>query len=302
MKKYVPDLVTRSEAAEYLGVSGEQVGKYLRPVMRDGKPHRKGREFAYFRVDLIQAKIEKDQAEKRARMTTLGPENLDPSEKERLDESSLIYEAWRALSDRIGELTEPHRKMVEGILGKNETYTGDEIVKSISYGWSTKTKLKPRIISKYVDPSVLEIEGVIETGYNEKVWMERGREIMRDQLYAALQKFEKICKKEKVDVTTMNQKAFNGFVTDFSIKYDVGIPQSVLNRMLTDYKNQNLTDDKLGTYARNLFRRTVSKKLKTRNLRITMADKQLIEQITYGRAEKLDFPELQHVLDLLFGK
>jgi hypothetical protein len=302
MKKYVPDLVTRSDAAKYLDISGEQVDKYLRPVMRDGKPHKKGREFAYFRVDLIQAKIEKDKAEKRARMTTLGPENLDPSEKEKLDGSSLIYEAWCALGDRIGELSEPQRKIIEGILGKNETYTGDKIIKSISYGWSTKIKLKPSIISKYVDPSVLEREGVIETGYNEKVWMEGGREIIRDQLYAVLQKFEKICKRGKVDVTTMNQKAFNGFVTDFSKKYGVEIPPSILKRMLTDYKNQNLTDDKLGNYARNLFTRTVSKKLKTRNLRITMADKQLIEQIARGRAEKLDFPELQHVLNLLLGE
>ncbi len=302
MKKYVPDLVSRSEAAEYLDVSKEQVDKYLRPVMRDGKPYRRGREFAYFRVDVIQAKIEKGEAERRARMTTLGPENLDPSDKYQLDRSSLIYEAWRALGDRIGELSEPHRKIVEGILGKNEIYTGDKIVKGISYGWSTKIKLKPSIISKYVDPSMLEREGVMETGYNEKIWMEKGREIIRDQMYAVLQKFEKICKREKVDVTTMNQRTFNVFVTDFSIKYGVGIPPSILNRMLTDYKNQNLTDDKLGNYATNLFKRTVSKKLKTRNLRITMADKHLIEQIIRSRAEKLDFPELQHVLNLLLDQ
>jgi hypothetical protein len=299
------DLMSRSEVAKFLGISKKKVDSYLEPVRdSEGKPYRIGREYAYLRGEVKEKKKDVERERRRIRKITLGPEDLSSEQKNELGRSAVTYEGNKAIGKAIEASANNERENMENILGRKEQYTGDDITKSISYGWDIKSTVKVEQVLKYFSRRFLENQSILEKNYNAKLLEKKGPELMKVKLNNVVGKFESFYEERNIKLEELDQKGFEKTVRDFSRKHRTSIPMRYLMGMMIDYKNNRLTDRKLGEYSRKLIETCVVKTPKTRKLRITLHDKhkKSIEKIAEEIADETEFPKLKELQNKLFNE
>ncbi len=296
-------LMPRSEVAKYLGISKKKVDSYLEPARTSKKrPYRIEREFAYWKKEVEEKKVEIERERKRIREITLRPEDLTSGMKNELDRSAVSYEGTKTIGNVIRDSADTERKNMEGILGKKERYTGDDVIKSISYSWDIESKINREQLLKYFPQRFLKNQGILEINYNAKILEKKGPELIKNKLKNVVEKFERFCEKRNTKLEELDQKSFEKTIRDFSRKHRTNIPMKYLMSVMKDYKNNRLTEMKLGKYSRELIETCISKTPKTRKLRITLQDKlkKTIEKIAEEEADDTEFTKLSKLLNTLF--